>query len=493
MSENFSVPEMNALSQLIFMDTLRGYDSTGVASILESSGRGNTPVRTYKKAIPGNDFVYMRSYDKLLEAMKSKKGVMMAHNRAATKGAVSDDTAHPFTHHGVTLAHNGTLNNHRQLEGGNLFDVDSEAVCYAISQSDDASEVISKLQGAFALTWYDEANETFNFCRNDLRPLWLAHILDYQDKPKGLIWASEPWMLNAVHQRTNIKLGQLSTLMPGVLVSYAMDDGMKLLRSEEVALWVPKKHQAQKVTKISAGKTGTTGTKMIGQSTQRQESAPKGTASPNEKEGGTTSSTSSKTGGNKALPKVTSVNDPCTGEYIEFEVDKDDYSEYSGSSTGGFCLGFAYSQSYVYTVSAHTFDPDVHADGTYRARITTTSIAEHNVCVGDSNRLIYVSMADAIFLGDNAEPELFRKDDPDVRRAKLEVKVKNLPAIVASTMVAGPNGCDMPLKAWENATKFGCASCQTNLFVSMASQINWMDSKTPICPDCITNGMVIKH
>ena len=496
MSSNLFDAELRALSELIFMDTLRGYDSTGIAAIIESSERGKVPVRTYKKAIPGNDFVCMRNYDKLLASMKYKKGVLMAHNRAATKGVVSDDTAHPFTHNGVTLAHNGTLHNHKQLDGGSKFEVDSEAICWAISQSEDARDVLSKLQGAFALTWYDEADETFNLCRNDQRPLWMASILDYQDKPKGVIWASEPWMLHAVHHRTNIKIGQLSQLKPGVLASYDMNDGMKLIRSEEVALWVPKKYigVVKNSTKTSVTKTGTTGQEKTGKNTQGQASAPKGIASPNVKASGNILHMPSKTGGNKALPKIISTNDPCTSDYIEFEVCNADFTPYSGGSAhGGFCLGFAYSQSYVYTVRAHSFDPDVHSDGTYRARVVSTSVAEHEVCVGDSNRLIYVSMADAVFLGNNTEPDLFDKNSPDVRRAKLEVKVKNLPAIVAGVMVSGPNGCEIPLKAWENATKFGCSSCQANLFADDASQINWMDSKTPICPDCITNGMVIKH
>ena len=102
----------------------------------------------------------------------------MGHIRAATAGSVNIDNAHPFKFGAVTLVHNGTL----YKQGASIptydqsLDVDSMQIALALSKYpvDKAAEVLSHIDGAFALVWYDERDKSVNMVRNSDRPLHFA-------------------------------------------------------------------------------------------------------------------------------------------------------------------------------------------------------------------------------------------------------------------------------------------------------------------------------
>jgi hypothetical protein len=183
------------MSHLLFIDTLRGGDGTGVACIPRNS---ENPVEVYKKPIPGYDFVDTALYYRAVSGMAATAGII-GHNRAATKGVISAKTSHPFQHGTITLAHNGTLFTMYGLEGTST--VDSERITQTVATR-GAAETLPELDGSYALVWHDSADNTINFARNKERPLYLA----FSKNKDILYWASEPWMINVAVGRNSLSL-----------------------------------------------------------------------------------------------------------------------------------------------------------------------------------------------------------------------------------------------------------------------------------------------
>lgn len=176
---------------LLLLDYFRGQDSTGMAVI----GMNNT-VKTLKVA--DDPIILMQHADFEMTLHATVSYGFLGHNRASTVGATTRANAHPFTHGSRTGVHNGTLSKLGYIDlAARLeedFGTDSETI-YAHMDRYGVKDTISRLEGAYALVWFDTADGTLNMYRNDERPLWTA------TKPSGtgsvLLWASESEMLSA--------------------------------------------------------------------------------------------------------------------------------------------------------------------------------------------------------------------------------------------------------------------------------------------------------
>lgn len=196
--------------RLLEIDTIRGPHSTGVLAV---DAQGETTV-VKSVGTPWNLYEY-KAFD---EAMKGSLCVLMGHNRWATKGKINRRNAHPFEHNHIIGAHNGTLRSQQLLVDHKDFEVDSDNIFHSMAKV-GVDETISKTCGAFALTWYDSANETMNFVRNDERPLW---ICESEDK-RTVFWASERWMVEVTLDLAGIKHRDAFEPKPGDLFSYPIE------------------------------------------------------------------------------------------------------------------------------------------------------------------------------------------------------------------------------------------------------------------------------
>lgn len=198
--------EKKMFRTLLIMDTVRGEHSTGV-SIVTNAGA----VSTYKQV--GNPYELFDSM-RYNTAINGNCAALIGHNRYATKGAVNKTNAHPFTHGDITGCHNGTLTKQHLLPDSTKFNVDSENIMYAIDKN-GAEATIKKLCGAYALTWYDQAEDKVNLVRNKERPLCMSYAKDR----KTIFWASEAWMLQVAAAKAGLEIGEVFTVKTGRLIS----------------------------------------------------------------------------------------------------------------------------------------------------------------------------------------------------------------------------------------------------------------------------------
>lgn len=233
MAGNITLEDRKAMRWLLEFDTIRGIDSTGLAVVTSKDG----DIDVYKKeGLPHKLFESSAVFDDDGYYIGPNAKVFIGHNRAATKGIVNDQNAHPFLHEGVVGAHNGTLRSVSMLENGNKFAVDSEAIFYNLGKFSIES-TIPCVDGAYALTWYDDSSEKVYVIRNYERPLHWCRRLDND----VIYWASEAWMLEIILTKLKIKhtepvafkadkLYQLdvSNVTPSVFRSVDWDDSVEL-------------------------------------------------------------------------------------------------------------------------------------------------------------------------------------------------------------------------------------------------------------------------
>lgn len=195
---NITAPHKKMFRDMLVMDGVRGFDSTGVLSV-DSSNAAKV-----EKEVGGASELWTYHNSNLLAHDGIPKGwpkLLLGHNRWATMGKVVSDNAHPFTFDHITGAHNGSLTDWMDLEGYKEFDCDSKAVFKTIAEK-GIKHCWSHFTGAAALTWWNEEEGTVNLIRNLQRPLYIS----YTEDKKTLFWASEPWMIVSAAYRAKEKL-----------------------------------------------------------------------------------------------------------------------------------------------------------------------------------------------------------------------------------------------------------------------------------------------
>lgn len=202
-TNGFSMKEADMFTQMLYMDAMRGWDSTGVFGV---DRLGN--VECHKEASEAADFLKAEEYKTFRNKLIQRGTFAVGHNRAATRGSINDKNAHPFwVEDKVILVQNGTYKgSHKELKD---TEVDSEAIAHVLVENEDVTEALKKVNAAYALVWYDTRNKTLNLIRNDERPLFLAKMVN-----GGLVWCSEPGFLYLAAARNEVELSHKPEMIP---------------------------------------------------------------------------------------------------------------------------------------------------------------------------------------------------------------------------------------------------------------------------------------
>jgi predicted glutamine amidotransferase len=192
-ASGFNRASLDAFHDLLYIDAVRGEDSTGVF-LVEKDG----DVSLAKEASHAYKYMQAPEYKDLMNQAFKTGRFLVGHNRKATKGSIVDANAHPFiAEDKIVLVHNGTLfGDHKDLAD---TEVDSHAIAYTLAKHpNDVEGAMDKIFGAYALIWYDVENDNLNFLRNSQRPL------HFFESDNAWLFASESSMLDYVIARNKI-------------------------------------------------------------------------------------------------------------------------------------------------------------------------------------------------------------------------------------------------------------------------------------------------
>lgn len=266
-SANMMMKHENVLKSLLYLDTWRGTDSTGVAAI-----RHNTDTSVLKQTVPGYEFI---EGPRLTNHLKLNDFCWIGHNRAGTIGGNIRTNAHPFMvldedgACSIVGAHNGTLKNKHVLSNHARYGTDSEALFNHIAET-SLKEALAIIEGAWALTYYDHEKEELHMVRNDQRPLYFA----FEKDRHTVLWASEEWMLHIACSRHGVELEEVVEVEPDTLyafpvplkitdkITYTMEGGHAgkastfFQNTSNQANWWSRENQSQTTT--TDGQKGTT-------------------------------------------------------------------------------------------------------------------------------------------------------------------------------------------------------------------------------------------
>jgi len=232
----FNWENIRVFNNLLWVDALRGDDSTGVFGV---NKHGNVD---YAKTV-GDTHVMMNSpeYREFKQNIFSDFQMVVGHNRKATRGFVTDENAHPFVEDTTILVHNGTLINHSKLTKETV-DVDSHAILHSIVER-GYEETLKDIEGAFTLAWYDTKDKTLRVIRNKERPLFIANTAG------AWYFASEKEMLELVLSRENVTIAEMTECKPGMMYFWKLDDKKNMWYKQHTLYSPPKVVVKQEPTK----------------------------------------------------------------------------------------------------------------------------------------------------------------------------------------------------------------------------------------------------
>lgn len=468
--------EEKFIKQCTFTGTLRGRDSTGLALIDKENN-----VNLYKRALSGPDFansdVGSRCFNQL-----DKSFIVIGHNRAATIGAVNDRTAHPFIFGNMVGAHNGTLQYHKTLPVSE-HSIDSMNLLASLADTDGTSKelirVLEQVQGSYAVTLYDTDTEIMWFVRNDERPLHWAPTDD-----GAVVWASEAGMLSWVAARCGIKLDKIHGLTENTL--YGLD-------CREMKPVAEEKYEPPKPEPYSHGGYGNRG--------YWDNYGNTGSYSHNNKYKYHSVDEAIK-------HKIWNKDDTILN--VVFTSVENPTKAKNSSILQHHGIGFNDSGE-AFEVSAWISTGHVKLNALYLAEVRT--IVTKSDSYSDIIKLNLDSKELEIITADRTEAETeiigmvddttmwhgnsfshllpFRDTDKSNNKkiAKLEDKRKKGNSKSNKDKddgtVQGPFECRLSLRDYKELTEKGCYHCHCDISVDDAPTLGWLNSKHPICQDCI--------
>lgn len=245
-TNGFNKRQEDVFYEMLFADTLRGYDSTGLICV-----HNNGKFIIAKEAVEATWFIPQVKNHKDMNGLWQNGKVLIGHNRKKTSGFVNDESAHPFVIDDTfAMVHNGTLYGHKKLAD---TEVDSEALATVFAEAfkeqnfkEKLNDTLGQVNGAYATASYDQRSHKVHLLRNKERPL---SILETDD---AWYFASESLMLVWIAARNGYDYakmtGKITHCQEHML--YTFDLEKTILETEELS---PKKATPSSTTSTSRG------------------------------------------------------------------------------------------------------------------------------------------------------------------------------------------------------------------------------------------------
>lgn len=233
--------DLKSFEEMLYMDALRGPDSTGLACFYNDG-----EMQLVKDTSEAAFFRYATNYDDVIKRLIKNGKAVVGHNRKKTMGLIDDASAHPFAIADANgdvrylFVHNGTLTNTTTLEKSLKPEVvlesqvDSEVLgnmlCPLDGNKEAIEEALGTVFGAYACIWIDQKAEKLYMVRNSDRPLFLA------ETSVGYFAASEPGFIYAALSRNRLKVDKCEQIDANALYSIDLSDNLLKLTKEELTI-----------------------------------------------------------------------------------------------------------------------------------------------------------------------------------------------------------------------------------------------------------------
>lgn len=197
----FFTTDLDEFKQMMHLTSFRGMHSSGIAGINLNDDLPAAIVKSTSN--PHYLYSFAETTEFFTHALKSFTS-LIGHCRFATHGEVNSRNAHPFQEGHIVLAHNGVISNFKSLRDEYKhpeITVDSHLVARLISEH-SAEEILPKLEGSYALMWFDFNTKSFNIARNFSRPLFIGKMTHV-----GYVFASEKETIiwNSTRNKTTVE------------------------------------------------------------------------------------------------------------------------------------------------------------------------------------------------------------------------------------------------------------------------------------------------
>jgi predicted glutamine amidotransferase len=454
---NILEKEKRMFDCMLMLDTIRGPHSTGVARVFD-----NNQVQVLKEKGTPWDLINddPRSYynvsanASIPRVVSGGFKVLMGHNRWATVGEITAENAHPFECGPIVGAHNGTLYDmsRKKLYLNEVVGTDSQAI-YENMAYNGIDDTFSKLDGAWALTWYDKDEKSFNIVRNKERPLTYA----FNKKGDVMFYASEEWMIFQAAERCGVELEDDDTYY-----SVPVDKHMKwdltvgsTFSDEKVSITDRKgyvfKYKAPAPTKsnVLPFQKAPTGPAVI----SGQDSA-------------------AYWGGKK-------------GSFVEFVVEDwrldDQKKKYIQAFSVNKCTEVRIYPS-VDPIEAILGDKEIE---TFTAKVKKVKY------IPSKGGQCYITLDTATIEAVVPDVDNNLTEYQKVFSALLEDPLDD--EIPFRGVYWGPRTVSLTREQWEEHTKNGCAWCAGSAVVENSQEYHWMSENEYLCEECITNEEVKQY
>lgn len=207
MSSSLSDGERDIFRDLFNISSLRGVEGCGVIVAQKEPNKAINVERIRSPHVSG----VLAYSSELLAATKPPINLLVGHARWPTKGGKDREALHPHRSNHICGVHNGTL--HR-VAGELVKDGESDsAKLYESIAKIGVKETIKNTDGAYALVWVDEQDQTINFLRNSQRTLHFTNI-GWQNNISTVFWSSEREMLQLIMGRSYKGTNTWDTYLP---------------------------------------------------------------------------------------------------------------------------------------------------------------------------------------------------------------------------------------------------------------------------------------